>query len=100
MLKIRTYIALCFASVFITTAGCQVTVRRMSVWIYPTVAFPARSVEVGGGKQVHVPAFSPSGDAICIGARFVHINPENKGLLTTTSLLKWPAKIKEQMQRK
>ncbi len=95
----RTSIIPWFASALIATAGCQMTVRRISVWIYPTLTFPERSVEIGGGDQIRVPAFDPEGDGVCIGARFVHINAETKGQLSTSNLVEWPAKIKEQIER-
>jgi hypothetical protein len=81
-------------------AGCQITVRNMSVWIYPAVTFPSRSVEVGGGSQVVVPEYNPKGDSICVGVRLVHINAENKTQMSTSSLLKWPAIISRQMANK
>jgi len=85
-----------FILAVIATAGCQVTVKSMSVWIYPAMTFPSRSVEVGGGDQVLVPMYDPEGDSICIGVRLVHINAENKNQMSTSSILKWPAIIKRQ----
>jgi hypothetical protein len=81
-------------------SGCQFAVRRTSIWIYPAPTFPARSAEVGDGNQVLVPAYAPEGNSFSVGMRFVPINAENKDMLTTSNLIRWPEKIKKMMKKK
>jgi hypothetical protein len=60
--------------------------------------FPPRSVAVGDGNQVLVPAYTPKGNSFSVGMRFVPVMAENKDSLTTSNLLTWPEKIKKMMK--
>ncbi len=84
----------------ITITGCQFTVKRTSVWLYPAPTVPARSVEVGGAEQVLVPPYVPEGNSFGVGIRFVPINAENKDALNTSNLSTWPKKIKRAMKKR
>jgi hypothetical protein len=98
--RFRSFMLLCIPLVIMTAAGCQTIVRRVTIWFYPVVTFPARTVDVGGGRQVRVPEYDPEGNCFCVGARFVPINAENKNKLTTSYFVTWPEKIKRAMEDK
>lgn len=88
-----------FLFAIMAVTGCQTTIRNMSIWTYPAVAFPARSVETGGGNQVLVPAYQPDGNSFCVGMRFVHINAESKNEFSTSNPIEWPAILENKMAR-
>lgn len=105
MLRIRPLWVVGIGLALILCAGCQVTARRVSMWIYPAVTYPSRSVEVGDGKQIFVPEYAPRGDItkidfFCVGVRLVPIHAENKNSFSTSNPLEWLDKIQAMSKSK